>query len=80
MVSLSYRERRRKLRIVSEFMGFFDPRDLLEHYRDKSIVPGICTDALCDWIMNVECDEVADLCPHCEAYTMQSILVFACLN
>jgi hypothetical protein len=80
MRGLSYGERRRKLCIVSEFMGFDGPRDLLEHYRDKSIVPGICTDQFCDWIMNVECNEVADLCPHCEANTMQSILVFACVN
>ena len=79
-MGLSYRERRRKLRIVSEFMGFEGPRDLLAHYQNKSIVPGICTDAFCDLIMNVECDEVADRCPYCDAYTMQSILVFPSVN
>jgi hypothetical protein len=76
-MTVSPSERRRKLRIVSEYLGFLSAEDLLCHFRGKSIVPGICTDRLCDCIISVECDEGADLCPECETYTMQSILIFS---
>lgn len=61
-------------------MGFEKVADLLASYKNKPIVPGICTDNFCDWIMNVDCDETADLCPHCETYTMQSILLLSGIN
>lgn len=76
-MALPYGERRRKLRIVADFMGCDGPGELLARYRNQAVVPGICTDPGCDWIMSVGCDEVADTCPHCETDTLQSILVCA---
>lgn len=34
-MGLSYLERRWKMRVVTDFMGFFDARDLLYFYKDK---------------------------------------------
>lgn len=77
---LTYSERRWKIRVVTDFMGFYDPSELLYKYKDKAMVPGICTDKYCDWISYVPCDEEAGWCPCCEAETIQSILIFACTN
>ena len=74
---LSYSERRRKLRIVTEYMCFLKPPELLDHYQNRAIVPGICTEYFCDCMSNVLCDEEAGWCPNCDAYTMQSILIVA---
>lgn len=74
---LSYSERRRKLRIVTEYMCFLKHHELLAHYKDSAIVPGICTDYFCDCIITVLCDEEAGWCPDCDTYTMQSILIVA---
>ena len=79
-MSLTYSERRWKMRVVTDFMGFFDPRDLLYFYKDKPMVPGICTDKYCDRISYVEPEEVEGFCCICEMETIQSILVFACIN
>lgn len=79
-MELSYSERRRKMRLVMEYLGYFSHQDLLEHYKNKQIVPGICTDALCDCIINVAYDEEGDLCPYCDTYTIQSICILSGLN
>lgn len=64
---ISYRTRSRKLRVVTDHLGFFHPLDLLYHYQDREIVPGICTDQSCDCIMNVARGTEAGICPACGA-------------
>lgn len=79
-MNLSYKERQFKQRIVTEYMGFEKPADLLASYRNKAIVPGICTEAFCDCIITVECDQEAGWCPHCNMDTIQSIYILSPLN
>jgi hypothetical protein len=79
-MNLTYSERRWKMRVVTDFMGSYEPSDLLYSYKDKQMVPGICTDKYCDCISYVPRDEVEGWCPCCEAETIQSILIFACVN
>lgn len=74
---ISYRARSRKLRIVTDHLGFFHPLDLLYHYQDREIVPGICTDQSCDCIMNVARGTEAGICPACGADTVESILILS---
>ena len=50
---LSYKERSQKLRTVSEALGFDHPLTLLSTYLNEPIVPGICTNAGCNFILSV---------------------------
>jgi hypothetical protein len=74
---LSYKERSRKLRTVAQSLGYLHPLDLLYHYLDHQVVPGICTNEPCDCIANVEYDTEAGLCTNCNTFTVQSVLVIA---
>ena len=56
-VSLTRAERRRKLRVVTAFMGMYTSADLAARYRDQALVPGICTGRFCDGISYVGCDD-----------------------
>lgn len=75
---LKYSERTWKIRVVTDFMGFYESGALLYCYKDKAMVPGICVDKYCEWIRLGPCDEETGWYPCCEAETIQSILIFAC--
>jgi hypothetical protein len=79
-MSLSSPERKRKMRVVTEFMGYYDPKDLLSFYQDKKMAPGICTEKYCDGISLVECDEESGYCWDCGRDSIQSILIFSGIN
>ena len=55
-------ERRRKLQMVTAFMGLDTSTELLARYRNQALVPGICTGEFCDGISYVSCDEEAGWC------------------
>jgi hypothetical protein len=76
-MSLSYQERSRKLRIVTDSLGYLHPIDLLHHYLDHQVVPGICTNSGCDCIVSVEYDTELGHCPNCNTCTVESILVLS---
>lgn len=74
---LSFSERSKKLRRVANALGYDHPLNLLHRYLDKEIVPGICTNEICDCVTNVAAAEEIGHCPSCDTYTVASILVIA---
>lgn len=66
-----------KLDKIIEFTGDLSIEDLLEESTYDSVVLGICTNPLCDEIMEVEPDQDKGWCPNCQANTIVSCLVLA---
>ena len=74
---LSYKERSQKLRTVSESFGYDHPITLLHAHLNAAIIPGICTNAKCNFIVGVEPQEEYGHCVNCDTYTVQSIFILA---
>lgn len=74
---LSTDERKAKLRIAAAKRGYADPLELLYHYLDHDIVPGICTNLDCTCMVPVLRESEHAHCPNCGTFTAVSVLKLA---
>jgi hypothetical protein len=66
-----------KLETLAEFEGFADTQDFCEAFVMECVVPGICSNPLCDYTCNVEPDSTSGYCEVCGTNTVVSCLVLA---
>ena len=66
-----------KLEEIVESEGYLNVDDLLAESTYNSVVPGICTNPLCNYITDVEPDQEKGWCHDCVANTIVSCLVLA---
>jgi hypothetical protein len=76
-VALFEYDRRRKLETVAKALGYDSVFPMLNYYKTREVVPGICTRFGCDYIRNVERNDTAIKCDNCRHTSVQSILIIA---
>lgn len=64
-----------KLDRLAELEGYEDSILMLEDATFESIVPGICTNEMCDYTADIEPDCREGHCMSCNTYTVSSCLV-----
>ena len=66
-----------KLQTLAEYEGYSDGYALLEERALDEVVPGICTNAGCDYTTDVEPDSRAGWCEECNTGTVASACILA---
>lgn len=66
-----------KLAQLIEIEGYNELDEFLEDFSIHSVVPGICMNPECDYIVDVEPDCIDEYCEECGTQTVKSALILA---
>lgn len=66
-----------KLTELASIEGYSDPMDLLQDVVTDSVCPAICTNADCDYTIEMEPDQDHGWCEVCASNSMKSALILA---
>ena len=66
-----------KLNQLLKLMGYKKLTDIPESVIMDSVVDGICTNANCDFVADVEPDQSRGFCEDCQENTVKSLLILA---